>query len=269
MAQRDFTDEPLADLLSLEGRVAVVTGGGRGIGFATVRRLHEAGAAVTVVDKDADLCARVEQTYEGVAAVTADVTEAGVLAEVADRVTADAGRLDIWVNNAGIYPSTPLAEMGEGEWDAVVDLNLRAVFVGAREASKKMTLAGNGGVIINIGSLNAHFALGPGFAHYTTTKHGILGMTKALAAELGPDGIRVLAISPQLTETEGAMGMSGAFVSDEGIREMMDQYASRTPLGRIGKADDVARTILFAVTDLAGYMTGSELMADGGALAFG
>jgi NAD(P)-dependent dehydrogenase (short-subunit alcohol dehydrogenase family) len=264
------------------GKVAVVTGASSGHGRAIALALARDGAAVVCADLrkaalphgfEDDIGTDTDDLVRGrggkAAFIVADVTRAADLDAAAALAVAQFGRLDIWVNNAGIYPSTPLTEMSEAEWDEVVDLNLRAVFVGSREAAKKMVGAGGGGVIVNIGSLNAHFALGPGFAHYTTTKHGILGLTKALAAELGPEGIRVLAVSPQLTETEGAMGMSGAFVQDDGVREMMDMYASRTPLGRIGKPDDIARTILFAVSDLAGYMTGSELMADGGALAFG
>jgi NAD(P)-dependent dehydrogenase (short-subunit alcohol dehydrogenase family) len=268
MVQIDLTDRPLSSLYSLEGRVAVITGGARGIGFATARRLQEAGASVVLVDKDGETLSKAAERLDGATELNVDVTDDGALAGVAEHVVSALGGIDIWANIAGIYPSTPILEMSEDEWDAVVDLNLRATFVGAREAGRVMKDAGRGGVIINIGSLNAHLALGPGFPHYTSTKHGVLGLTKALAAELGPHRIRVVAVSPQLTQTEGVMAMSGAFV-DEGVQEMIDAYAARTPLGRVGLPDDVARTILFAVSDLAGYVTGSELMADGGALAFG
>jgi NAD(P)-dependent dehydrogenase (short-subunit alcohol dehydrogenase family) len=268
MTQRDFTEEPLSSLYSLDGRVAVITGGARGIGFATARRLQEAGATVVIADKDAETMASAVQRLEGAHPIEIDVTGPGAPAMLASKVIDDLGQIDIWVNNAGIYPSTGAFELTDEEWDAVVNLNLRAVFIGAREAARVMKEAGKGGVIINIGSLNAHLTLGPGFAHYISTKHAVLGLTKALAVEFGPHGIRVVAISPQLTRTEGATQMSGPFV-ETGLQEFLDQYAERSPLGRIGEPDDIARTILFAVSDMAGYITGSELMADGGALAFG
>jgi NAD(P)-dependent dehydrogenase (short-subunit alcohol dehydrogenase family) len=268
MKQIDLTDYPLESLYSLKERVAVVTGGARGIGFATARRLQQAGAQVVLVDKDTETLAKAAKRLDGAIELAVDVTDTGAIAKVADHVVKTLGRVDIWANIAGIYPSTPLLEMTDGEWDAVVNLNLRATFIGAREAGRVMKEGGRGGVIVNIGSLNAHLALGPGFAHYTSTKHAVLGLTKALALELGPDRIRVVAVSPQLTETEGVMAMSGPFV-DASVQQMIDEYAARTPLGRVGLPDDIARTILFAVSDLAAYITGSELLADGGALAFG
>jgi NAD(P)-dependent dehydrogenase (short-subunit alcohol dehydrogenase family) len=267
----DVSDRPLTELLSLNGRVAVVTGGAQGIGFAIARRLVEAGASVVLADRNeqgAAAAARALGDPDTASARLLDVTDAGQVRGIAAAVAKEHGRLDIWVNNAGVFPSTPLLELPDEEWDAVIAVNLRGLFMGGREAGRAMRDLGRGGVIVNLASTSAHAGFGPGFAHYTSSKHGILGLTKALAIELGPHGVRVVAISPQLTLTEGITGASDDFESS-GLAAVLDGLAARTPLGRVAVPDDVARAVLFAVSDLATYVSGSNVSVDGGLLAVG
>jgi NAD(P)-dependent dehydrogenase (short-subunit alcohol dehydrogenase family) len=201
MQAPDVSSRPIAQLISLEGRTAVVTGGARGIGLAIATRFAEAGANVLIGDLNKS---GAEEAAEAIArefghqaiAVELDVTSGASIAAAADRAILELGGLDIWVNNAGIYPSTPLLEMTDQDWDKVLDVNLRGTFIGAREAGRRMAEAGQGGVIINLASTAGYRAAGPGIAHYVASKHGVRGLTKSLAVELGPHGIRVLASHP-------------------------------------------------------------------------
>jgi NAD(P)-dependent dehydrogenase (short-subunit alcohol dehydrogenase family) len=267
----DVSDRSLEELLALTGRVAVITGGAQGIGLATARRFVEAGATVVLADRNEQGAAAAAQTLTGPGTASSralDVTDAAQIAATADAVVAEFGRLDIWINNAGIFPSTPLLDVPDDEWDAVLRVNLRGMFLGAREAGRRMRDLGKGGVIVNLASTSAHAGFGPGFVHYTSSKHGILGLTKALAIELGPHGVRVLAVSPQLTLTEGITGASTDF-EESGLGAVLEGLATRTPLGRVAVPDDIARVILFAVSDLATFVSGSNISADGGLLAVG
>jgi NAD(P)-dependent dehydrogenase (short-subunit alcohol dehydrogenase family) len=267
----DHSARALPDLLSLRGRSAVVTGAASGIGAATAARLSEAGASVVVADLDLDV-ANLTATRIGadtggeVIAVAIDVVDTASLAAAAQLAVDTFGSLDIWVNNAGIYPSTPLLDLTDEGWDAVLDVNLRGSFIGARESAKRMVAAGHGGVIVNIASTAGFQAGGPGVAHYVSSKHAILGLTKSLAVELGPHGIRALAVAPTLIETPGIEAGRDAFRA-AGLGDMLDTYGQRLALGRVGVADDVARVVLFAASDLATFMTGSTLLVDAGDVA--
>ncbi len=257
--------------MSLDGKVAVITGGAQGIGFASARRLAEAGATVVLADRDGDRAAAVVDSLPGSAAkraATMDVTDVDQITRTADAVIDEFGGLDIWINNAGLFPSTPLLEMPDEEWDAVLTVNLKGMFLGGREAGRRMRDLGRGGTIVNLASTSAHAGFGPGFAHYTSSKHGTLGLTKALAIELGAYGIRVLAISPQLTLTEGILGASDDFDSS-GLGAVLEGLAARTPLGRVAVPDDIARVVLFAVSPMAAFVSGSNISVDGGLLAVG
>lgn len=264
----DVSSRSIAQLISLEGRAAVVTGGARGIGFAIARRLAEAGAAVLIGDVDkagageaAETIAR--ESGRRVVGVELDVTDSASIAAAADRAVDELGGLDIWVNNAGIYPSTPLLEMTDQNWDEVLGVNLRGTFIAAREAGRRMAQAGHGGVIINLVSIAGYRAAGPGICHYVSSKHGVRGLTKSLAVELGPHGIRVLALAPTIIDTPGMEEGRAAFQA-AGLGDMLEQMAQREPLGRVGVPDDVARVALFCASDLAMLMTGSTLLVDAG-----
>ena len=270
MAVPDVTAKVLHELISLRGRVAVVTGAGRGIGLAVARRLAEAGADVAVGDLD-------EETARGGAeellafgvrsfGTTLDVSAEPSVRELADRTESELGPISVWVNNAGIYPSTPVLDMAVSQWDRVLDVNLTGTFLGAHEAAKRMVATGVGGAIINITSTAGFRAAGPGVAHYVASKHAVRGLTKSLAVELGPYGIRVLSVAPTLIETPGIDEGRAAFEA-AGLGDLLDQMAARLPLGRVGLPDDVARVVLFCASDLAIFMTGSTVAVDAGDLA--
>ena len=250
---------PLIELLRLEGRTAVVTGAGRGIGAATATRLAEAGAEVVAVDLDGDAAAATPGVTRSIAVDLCDPTAA---TDVATETVDAFGSLDVWVNNAGIYPSSPIMDLEDEEWDSVLDLNLKATFRGARAAARAMSDGGTGGVIVNVAS-NAGMAAGPGSAHYVASKHAVVGLTKSLAVDLASYGIRAVGVAPGVTRTEGIE------LASEGLRDAgwgdLDAYAARTtPLGRMAEPDEIARVVVFAASDLAAYVTGTTIIVDGG-----
>jgi NAD(P)-dependent dehydrogenase (short-subunit alcohol dehydrogenase family) len=262
---RDVSGAPLQALVRLTGRVAVVTGGARGIGRACCARLAEAGATVLVADLE-HRAAEAAAAELGDAAVAAhvDVREPSSVAALADRALALGRRLDVWVSAAGVYPVAPVLDLGEAGWDAVLAVNLRGAFTGAREAARAMIAAGNGGVIVNVSSTAAHRVAGPGVAHYVASKFGVRGLTRSLAVELGPHGIRVLAVAPTVTRTPGLEAQREQL---EGAGFALEELGPRLPLGRVAVADDIARVVLFCASDLSLMMTGSTLLVDGGELA--
>lgn len=265
----DVTNRSISELVSLAGRSAVVTGGGQGLGKAIAKRLAEAGASVLIGD--------IEAERANAAAVDLDASEPGrVLGtrmDVADTasVTAAAqlaqkqfGRIDIWVNNAGVFPNVPILDMSDEVWDRVNAVNARGTFVGSREAARFMVDAGRGGVIINIASLAGVRGIAPGMAAYVGSKHATVGLTRQMALELAPNNIRVLAIAPTFIVTEGNMALiqqdpSRAERAAEDIPSMLT-----SKLGRVGVPDDIARAVLFAASDMSLFMTGSVLMVDAG-----
>lgn len=270
MAIMDVSGRSISELVSLEGKAAVITGGARGIGLAIAKRFAEAGADVLIGDLDkggADYAAESLAVF-GHKAIGGelDARDEVSITQLADRAVLELGTIDVWVNNAGIYPSVPVLEMTEAQWDKVLDLNLKGTFLGARESAKRMIAAGHGGVIINLASTAGFRAAGPGIAHYVSSKFGVRGLTMALAVELGPHGIRVLALAPTVIETPGMEEGLEAFRA-AGLGDMIEQIGARVPLGRTGVPDDVARVALFCATDLSALMTGSTVPVDAGDLA--
>ncbi len=274
MPAPDVSNKTLPDLLSLKGRKAVITGGARGLGLAISRRLAEAGADILIGDLNEGAAAESASEIAGefgVAAIGAllDVTDSRSVARLADRSVSELGGLDIWVNNAGVYPVTPLLELSDEEWQQVNGVNLSGTFFGCREAARRMIQKGPGGVIINIESMAA-FRGRAGCAHYAASKHGVTGLTKSLAVELGPRGIRVLAIAPTLAETPGVQERRAAAKGAGGeiMKALEEKVIATIPLGRSAQPDDVARVALFCASDLAAFVTGSTVFADGGHSAF-
>ncbi|MFD2719615.1 SDR family NAD(P)-dependent oxidoreductase [Hymenobacter monticola] len=267
MPVSDVTSHPLADLISLHGRSAVITGGAKGLGLAIAQRLAEAGAQVVLgdVDESAALAAaeQIATTY-GVTAVGAklDVADAASISALADLAVARFGQLDIWVNNAGIYPLATALTTTDAQLDLVLNINLRGTFIGCREAAVRMLVdaAGTGKVIINIASTSA-FNVNGNAAHYVASKHGVAGTTKAFATELGPKGIRVVAIAPTATKTPG---LEANIQSSDAVKAGLEAFANRLPLGRGGVPDDIARVVLFSASDLAAFVTGIVIPVDGG-----
>ncbi|MEV4364748.1 SDR family oxidoreductase [Nonomuraea sp. NPDC049625] len=270
MSIADVSGKSLAELVSLRGRRAVVTGGGRGLGRAIALRLAEAGADLLIGDIDEELAVTAAKQLaerHGVRAVGAamDVTDAASVAAAADLAVAELGGLEIWVNNAGIFPSVPLLEMSEETWDQVFAVNARGVFVGAREAARRMAAAGTGGAIVNIVSTAGFRGSAPGLAAYVGSKHAARGLTRELALELAPLGIRVLGVAPSYVPTEGNMMAAAAMPATVPAGDLPPtDLMLNGPIGRIGVPDDIARVVLFCASDLSAFMTGSTLLADGG-----
>ncbi len=267
-AVADITSVPVSELLSLKGRAAVVTGAARGLGRAIAQRLAEAGASVMIADIDETLAVSVAADIAGTHKVDAvgramDVTSTRSISEGADAAVAAFGKIDIWVNNAGIYPLTPALDMSDEEWDRVIQINLRGTFIGCREAGKRMDARGEGGVIINMSSTSGFNSGGPGIPHYVASKHGVNGITKQMAIELADRRIRVIGVAPTIIVTEGVM--HAAEVTTKQVGFELDVQTSL--LGRTGVPDDIARVVLFCASDMSIFMTGSILPVDAGVLA--
>ena len=175
------------------------------------------------------------------------------------------GSLDIWVNNAGIFGAKSFLDLSVEEFDATIATNLRGAFLGAQEAARRMIARpGPGRTIVNIASLAGLRGVA-GFAAYCASKHGLDGLTKALAVELGPHGIRVLTVAPSNTLTPGTQAAAAA--SPPARSGALAGYTPQRPLQRASEPDDIARVVLFAVSDLSSFMSGATLAVDGGALA--
>lgn len=269
MAVADVSDRSIAQLVSLEGRSAVVTGGAQGLGKAMVRRLAEAGANVLIGDlKEQEAAAVAEELsarYETrVIATRLDVTDSASIRAAATLAATALGGIDIWVNNAGLYPNILLDEMTDPVWDQTMAVNLRGVFVSCQEAARRMIETGTKGVLINVVSTAGFRGVAPGMAAYVASKHGVRGLNKQLAIELAPHGIRVLGVAPTFCETEGNM----AALSELPERVRSEIAATLTfALGRVGVPDDIARAVLFCASDLSLFMTGSTLLVDAGETA--
>ncbi len=264
----DVHEKVLSDLISLNDRVAIVTGGAQGIGYAIAERLAEAGAEVIIADLDANKAGQsaknITQKYDRKAhGYQLDVSDANSIISLADYAKNTLGRIDIWVNNAGIYNFLGVLDIEDGDWDKLMNLNLRGSFMACREAAKRMIDTDQGGVIINILSTAALKTSGNA-AHYVASKHGLAGLTKSLAVELGKQGVRALAVAPTLVDTPGVEKLKA---NDPNVKEQLDRFEQQLPLRRMAVPDDIARTVLFCASDLAMYLTGTVIAVDGGETA--
>jgi NAD(P)-dependent dehydrogenase (short-subunit alcohol dehydrogenase family) len=248
----------------LEGHRAVVTGGASGIGRGIAIAYAEHGAAVVILDANAEAGDAVRQEIAdagGTAhSIALDVRERESCNTVARQVAETIGTVSILVNNAGINRRTPFTGDREAvtqDWDDVIGINLNGMFNVTHAFLDQ--LRESRGRVINIGSIQSFMHVRtPNSLAYTTSKHGVLGFTRALAAELGKDGVRVNAIGPGLIETP----------LNEAVRannpELVQVFLDHTPLGRAGKPEDIAGPAIFLASDLSGYVTGGIVMADGG-----
>ncbi|GIW05542.1 MAG: 2-deoxy-D-gluconate 3-dehydrogenase [Dehalococcoidia bacterium] len=260
----------LAELFSLAGKSAVVTGGAKGIGQAIAMRFAEAGARVLITDIDEPA---VRGTAEAIRAsghsceaMTADAANPDHGQEVVRQASERFGRLDILVNNAGIFPFTPALQITPEQWDRVLNTNLRGPFFFSQAAAKAMIAAGHPGRIINIASIDALHPTGA-LAHYDASKGGLVMLTKALALELAPFGILVNAIAPGGIATPGAAAAAQHFAQLAGGSEhAAASFLARLPLKRMGDPDEIARVALFLASSAADYITGELIVVDGGYL---
>ena len=262
----------LQDLLSLSGKAAIVTGAGKGIGQAIALRLAEAGASVLVADIDEEAAAQTAAmrptSGQKSAHLKVDVSDEANVAHMADYCLREFGSIDILVNNAGIYPPAPVADMTEEQFERVMHVNLRSVFLTTKYVAAAMKLAGKGGRIINITSIDAIHPTMVGLAHYDASKHGVWGFTQNVALELAPHNIWVNAVAPGGIMTPGVQAMqAGARPQGPAAqRQQADAFLAQIPMHRMGEADEIATVVLFLATDMASYMTGSHVVVDGGAL---
>lgn len=265
-------DRTLASLVDLSGRVALVTGAAQGFGFACARRLSEAGAAVLLADRRLD---RLEAAGEKlvaagrrVATTTGDISAEADVDALVEATIERFGRLDVFVNNAGVFSNFLLENLSPVEFQRILSVNVLGSFMCIRAAATQMRAQGSGGSIVNISSIDAVHPSGVGLSHYTTSKHALWGLTKAMALELGPSGIRVNAVAPGPSLTEGAVEFVQAG-APEGIDvdAQWGAYQARIPLRRLADPDDVARATLFLASDLASYVNGAQIVVDGGLLA--
>ncbi|WP_369131813.1 SDR family NAD(P)-dependent oxidoreductase [Modestobacter sp. I12A-02662] len=244
----------------MNGQVAVVTGGGRGIGLAIAAHLLREGAHVVVTGRNkATLDAAVEQLGSSrVSAAVADVTQEDDVEDLFRGVVDQHGRLDVLVNNAGIAEEAAFLDISLESWERVLAVNLTGVFLTTQRAARRMTA---GGSVVTIASIDAHGADGP-FASYTAAKTGLLGMTRAAAAELGPRGIRINTVSPGWTLTDMAVE-----ATSPAELERMKTAFDRVPLRRMVTVDEVAAAVTFLASPAAAGITGTDLVVDGGTVS--
>ena len=237
------------------GQTAVVTGAARGLGLAAARRLAAEGARVALFDRDGEaLAAAVEGLGGEALSQVVDVTDEDQVGRGVQTVLSEAGKIDVLVNNAGIYPHFPFEELTFADWRRVLATNLDSVYLCSHAVYPGMRQRGYGR-IVNVSS--ATFFIGyPGLSAYVASKGGIIGFTRALASEAGPHGITVNAVTPGLIATEGVLGGEEAGLFDEIVPEQA--------LGRRGEPEDIAECIAYLASPAAGFITGQTVNVDGG-----
>jgi NAD(P)-dependent dehydrogenase (short-subunit alcohol dehydrogenase family) len=238
----------------LTGRVAVVTGGGAGIGRGIAAGLAAFGASVAIWERDAESAAAAAKEVGGLG-ITTDVRESAEVDAALARTVAELGPVSILVNNAGGVFSSPILETSENGWDALYRSNLKHVILCTQRVARVMVEAGTGGSIISVTSIEGVRAA-PGYAAYAAAKAGVINFTKTAALELAPHGIRVNALAPDITMTEGLRS-----VAPPGADE---RFGYTVPLGRAGHVDEMAGAAVFLAGELSSYVTGQTIHVDGG-----
>lgn len=257
----------LQQLINLEGKTALVTGGAMGIGLGIVRRLAEAGARVVIVDINEEVGTQAAEklTADGyqVACTRADVSDEEEVRMAIQYAAETFGSIDILVNNAGIYPMVPVMQMSTADFEKIISVNLKSAFLFTKYVAENMIARAHGGRIINITSIDALHPSAVGLAVYDASKHGLWGFTKNTALELAPHNIQVNAIAPGGITTPGT---GGGDESSSALTETTKAFLKKIPMGRMGDPDDIGKVALFLASDLSSYITGTQVVVDGGAL---
>jgi len=237
------------------GSRVAVTGAAGGIGLAVARSFHGAGARVALADVDgARVAAAAEALGPGAEAAAVDVRDPDRVDAWAGAIERAWGGLDVLVSNEGVYPAAPFLEMSPAAWDEVIDVNLRGTFLVCQRFARGMVARGGGGAIVTIASGSARFAR-VGAAHYGASKAGVVALTRAMALELAPHGIRVNAVSPGIVDVPDGPPLAPAY------RAAM---TAMVPAGRMGTPQDVASVVLMVADPAAAYLTGQDVRVDGG-----
>jgi glucose 1-dehydrogenase len=246
-----------AAVSELAGKRAIVTGAGRGIGFGIAKAMARAGAQVLIVDVVADRAEAAEQKlreFGDVHAFVGDLSDPQVCDQIVETANSRFGGIDVLVNNAGIDKEVPFLEHSEEDWDRILAVNAKAMFLLTQRVARGMVDRGIQGVIISTASTNGH-AAEPGRVAYNASKGAVIMFTKSIAVDLAQYGIRAVAVSPGIVETD--LGY------DAGIDVNWDDEATRVPLGRVGTTDEVGELYAFLASDRASYISGIAIVIDG------
>jgi NAD(P)-dependent dehydrogenase (short-subunit alcohol dehydrogenase family) len=257
-------------LFDLAGRVAIVTGGAKGIGRGIAENLALVGATVVIADVDAaeneGCAAAIRAAFGTCQALTCDMADESAIAALVAGTIAEYGRLDIVVNNAAIYPMSPIAEMSTALWDRVLGINLRGVFLLTRAALPHLVAAGGHGRLINVSSIDTAKSY-VGMAHYDASKGGLEAFTRSCALELAPHGATANVIAPGAVKTPGSFAVRSNLARQRGedsTAAVDAEFAARIPLGDWASPDQIGRAAVLLATPAAGYITGQTVYVDGG-----
>lgn len=257
----------------LSDKVVVVTGAAMGIGFAIASRCREAGASVFLADIDHDAMQRAAERLADVdspgriAAAHADVSDVDAAVSVIDRCTSDLGAVDVLVNNAGIYPITPIRDLDPETLDRIMRVNVHGVMHMTKAFAAQVERQGTTGSIVNLASMEAFHPSFAGLSAYGASKGAVVALTRHTALELSPLRIRVNAIAPGAIVTEGSANTSaGGGLTEPERQALAEAMIARIPAGRLGAPDDIATVAVFLASDASRYVTGQTLLADGGLL---
>lgn len=246
-----------AGMVDLTDRVVVVTGAGGNVGSGIARRFVAAGATVVAHTRSSPVSHLHDRSGQPLAGVAADLTTVDGPGELVDMVVQNLGRLDALVNNAGIQPVAPFAELTDAQWSEMIDTNLTAVHRLTQAAASAMVSRGEGGSIVHISSIEGTNPA-PGHGHYSVSKAGLIMHARAATLAYGPEGIRVNTVSPGLITRPGIVS-----AWPEGVRRWRDAC----PMGRLGTPEDIGDACVFLCSDLARWITGTNLVVDGGVLS--
>ena len=261
---------PVSKIFDLTGKTAIVTGGAAGIGLGISSRLAESGASVVIADISEENAKKSAEELKSkgykAAAVGCDVSNKSDAESAVSFAVSTFGSLDILVNNAGIYPSVLVMQMTDEDWDRVMNVNLKGVYHCVKAAAARMIAQGKGGKIINITSIDALHPSMVGLAHYDASKHGVWGFTKNVALELAQHKIWVNAIAPGGIATPGVAEIQTNIPTGVDMVKLQEAFINKIPMHRMGEADEIGKVVLFLASEMSSYMTGSQIVVDGGVL---